>query len=454
MSKNILLITPPGPKQLFRDTTCSTYSKANYVWKPRGHIQFSTIIPPHWDYNFIDASIDSLSPEQVYDAIAKNKPNIIVMSMSSVIWDQDLTFLAEMKKLFSDIYYIVFGAPLIDKQFFDTAMQYADEVIYNPFIYDLSNYRLHDKSFEMIKKAQGDKKGTFIETYLPKHELFDNKGYRWPFIKHFRFAPVYTQFGCPYSCSYCASSLTSVTIRNLENLKEEIRLIHKAGYREIHFGDETFGNPKKYIKNLLNWVIKEEFGLSWSGFTYPGLIDKNFLEVMKLSGCHTLVIGIDSADFNLLKDYDRHVKKDRILQFIADCRELNIEVCGDFILGLEEEDEAAVLKTIDFAVSCGVDYASFNAAQPVYGTIVREQKIKAGIIDVNSFGHDTAGYNIPGSSKISSKRLQELHSLAVRRFYLRPKYMIKRLSKIRSMEEFALRSVEGLGVLKNAMLTR
>ena len=74
----------------------------------------------------------------------------------------------------------------------------------------------------------------------------------WPFIKHFRFAPVYTQFGCPYSCSYCASSLTSVTIRSIENLKEEIRLIHKEGYREIHFGDETFGNPKKYIKNHLN----------------------------------------------------------------------------------------------------------------------------------------------------------------------------------------------------------
>ena len=40
-----------------------------------------------------------------------------------------------------------------------------------------------------------------------------------------------------------------------------------------------------------------------------------------------------------------------------------------------------------------------------------------------------------------------MQSYAFRRFYLRPKYMIKRLSKIRSMEEFALRSVEGLGVL-------
>ena len=111
MSENILLINPPGPKQLFRDTTCSTVSKANYVWKPRGHIQFSTIIPPDWEYNFIDASIDSLSPEQVYDAIAKNKPNIIVMAMSSVIWDQDLAFLKGIKNMFPDIYCIVFVLP-------------------------------------------------------------------------------------------------------------------------------------------------------------------------------------------------------------------------------------------------------------------------------------------------------------------------------------------------------
>ena len=86
-------------------------------------------------------------------------------------------------------------------------------------------------------------------------------------------------------------------------------------------------------------MIKENFNLSWSGYTYPGLIDKKFLEVMKLSGCHTLVIGIDSADFDLLKEYNRNVKKERTFQFISDCHEFNIDVCGDFILGLEGEDE-------------------------------------------------------------------------------------------------------------------
>jgi radical SAM superfamily enzyme YgiQ (UPF0313 family) len=453
MSKTILLLNPPGPKRLYRDTSCDTLSKANYVWKPKGHILFSTIIPADWEYNFIDASIDSLSPEQVYDAIAKNKPNIIVMAMSSVIWDQDLAFLKEIKNMFPDIYCIVFGSLLIDKLFFDIVMQYADEVVYDPLTYDLRNYNSHDKNFEMIKKAQGNKKPTFVKSFSPKHELFDGKGYRWPFIKHFKYAPVYTQFGCPYSCSYCPQSLTSVTVRYEDDVKNEIKNIYDAGYKEIHFGDETFGSPKDYVKKLLNWMIKENFNLSWSGYTYPGLIEKKFLEVMKLSGCHTLVIGIDSADFNLLKEYGRNVKKERTFQFISDCHELNIDVCGDFILGLEGEDERAVLKTIDFAVSCGVDYASFNVAQPLAGSILRDKIIKAGIIDEKSIGHDTAGFNMPGSSMINSKHLKELHSLAVRRFYLRPKYIIKRLSKIRSIEEFALRSIEGLGVLKNAMLT-
>ena len=455
MNERVLLVNPPGPKGLFRDTVCSTLSKASYVWKPRGHIQFSSIIPPDWDARFVDAAINGLSTEQVFDAIGEYKPTLVVVAVSSVVWDKDYEFLSRIKKEFSRVHVVAFGDAVREKYFFDMLLKQIDEVFLNPFTYDIVNYRAKKfSSFAMIEGAQGSKKNVEVKTYLPRHHLFDNISYRWPFVKHFRYAAVYTQFGCPFCCSYCTSSRTTVTYRPAENVLAEIDQVYADGYKEIHFGDDSFGNPKENTRKILEGILKKNYKISWSAYTYPALADRDYLELMKATGCHTLVTGIDSHDFSLLKKYGRPITKEILLKFLENCKELKIDVCGDFVLGFEEEDEDSILKTIDFAINCKIDYASFNSANPLFGTVIREQKIKGGIIKEGSFGYDTAGYHIPSSTKLRSERLKQLHSRAVKKFYFRPSYIIKRISKIRSFEEFTLRLIEGLGVMKNAILTR
>jgi radical SAM superfamily enzyme YgiQ (UPF0313 family) len=452
MKERVLLINPPGPKGLFRDTVCSTLSKASYVWKPRGHIMASAVIPKDWEVNFIDGSIRGLSQSQMLLLIKEYKPTLIITSTSSEVWEQDYEFISKIRNELKEVYITAFGDALREKYFFDSIKNIVDDVFLNPFTYNVSSYRNNPPlTFEQMYPARIDKGGFQIKTGIPRHELFDNLSYRWPFSKHYRYGAVYSQFGCPFTCSYCTSSRTTVTYRQPESILEEIEGLHRDKYKEIHFGDDTFGNPKDNTVKILAGMEKQKYKFSWSAYTYPGLVDFEFLKLMKATGCHTLVVGIDSYDFSLLKKYGRSVPRDILLKFIANCKKLNIDVCGDFILGFEEEDEEAILKTIKFAVDLGIAYASFNCANPLFGTSIREQKKEAGIIKDDSFGFDTAGYNIPSSKKISSERLKELHSLAVKRFYLRPAYLIKRLAGIRSLEELSLRFTDGVGVFKNAL---
>ncbi len=452
MKEKVLLINPPGPKGLFRDTVCSTLSKASYVWKPRGHIMVSAVVPSDWELSFIDGSIQGLSKEAMLEQIKRYQPTLVISSLSSVVWQDDYNFIAQIKQSVPGVYITAFGDAIREKYFFDSIMKVADDVFLNPFTYNVSNYRNNSPAtFDQIYSQKVDKGGYPVNTFLPRHELFDNTSYRWPFSKHFRYAPVYTQFGCPFTCSYCTSSRTSVTYRPADNILQEIEQIHAAGYKELHFGDDTFGNPKDNVVKILEGIIKRRYKFFWSAYTYPGLVDYEYLKLMKATGCHTLVVGIDSHDFALLKKYGRGLQKEVLERFISNCKKLNIDICGDFILGFEEEDESSILKTIDFAINSRVDYASFNCANPLFGTTIREQKKEAGIIEDSTFGFDTAGYNIPSSGRINSQRLKELHSLAVKKFYLRPQYLIRRLLKIRSAEEFMLRSMDGIGVFKNAL---
>ncbi len=455
MKGKVLLINPPGPRSLFRDTICTSLSKATYVWKPRGHVQFTAIIPPDWDAFFIDASLNGLTTEYVLGRIREYQPSIIVIAISSIVWATDYAFVLKVRETFPDAHIISFGDCLRERYFFDEMRKAADEVILNPFLYDVRNYRQNNfGSFESLQAIQGlPKRSQPIQTWFSRHRLFDNLSYRWPFVKHFRFAGVYTQFGCPMTCSYCSASKTAVTWRPAENVLEELEQVSRQGYKEIHFGDDTFGSPKENAAKIMEGMIKRGYKFSWSAYSYPGLYDKEYLRLARDSGCHTLVVGIASHNFSLLNQYGRRLSGEFISGFIRDCREMGIEICGDFMLGFDEEDEESVRRTIDFALSSGVDYASFNCANPLIGSVIRERHIQEGLIKEGYFGCDSS-YNIPNTKRIPGERLKALRSQAVRRFYLRPEYMLNRISRIRSFEELSLRLIEGCGVIRNLLRGR
>ena len=117
MEERVLLINPPGPKGLFRDTVCSTLSKASYVWKPRGHIQLSSIIPPDWEAKFIDAAINGLSEDTVFDTIKEFKPTVVVTAISSVVWDSDYKFISRIRNEFPKVHIVAFGDAVREKYF-------------------------------------------------------------------------------------------------------------------------------------------------------------------------------------------------------------------------------------------------------------------------------------------------------------------------------------------------
>ena len=60
-------------------------------------------------------------------------------------------------------------------------------------------------------------------------------------------------------------------------------------------------------------------------------------------------------------------------------------------------------------------------------------------------------YYIPTvrSHELSKERIFELHKQAVRRFYLRPKFILKTLLSLRSLTEFKNYFIAGLGLLLN-----
>ena len=129
--------------------------------------------------------------------------------------------------------------------------------------------------------------------------------------------------------------------------------------------------------------------------------------------------------------------------FLYYLKKTGIEVRGSFVLGLPGETPQKARKTIKFAIELEPDYAQFTLATPFPGTELYKTYENWGKMDrsYNKYNEWTPVFVPYGYS--NAEELSKIHREAFRRFYFRPKYVLGRLQKLRSLRELK-RYVVGL----------
>lgn len=108
-------------------------------------------------------------------------------------------------------------------------------------------------------------------------------------------------------------------------------------------------------------------------------------------------------------------------------------------------------RTIDFALEINPDFASFNVASPRLGTALREEAIEKGYISGELTELDNSvTFPTMELGTLSKDDVWRLRSEAIRRFYLRPSYLWRRLTGVRSTRELTNSMYEGTNLILNA----
>ena len=84
--------------------------------------------------------------------------------------------------------------------------------------------------------------------------------------------------------------------RHYQEVLTEMEHIKKIGIEEIYIGDRSFGLPRKNVISLLKEMVERDYGFSWSTYFHPNQYDPELFDLMVESGCHTVIIGVESAD--------------------------------------------------------------------------------------------------------------------------------------------------------------
>ena len=164
------------------------------------------------------------------------------------------------------------------------------------------------------------------------------------------------------------------------------------------------------------------------------------------AGCHTILFGIESSNEEILKQYKKNTLQSQMFSAIQLCKKYRVRTVGTFIVGLPGESRKSIKNTIRFASYLGLDFASFNVATPAIGTEFRRDMIEKGWVDGDDIENlESAKQKVSAwvYHDIEHNELLDLHRYAIRSFYLRPKYLIKRLISLRSWHEFQCNLKEG-----------
>ena len=257
-----------------------------------------------------------------------------------------------------------------------------------------------------------------------------------------------TSRGCPYTCTFCFDAMGTFRQRSVDNVIGEIKLLRKEyGMKEIAFWDDILTLNKKWVHEFCDKLIKEKLDTTWSCYTRLNLVDLPLLKHMKEAGCWNIFYGIEAGDQELLDNMKKHMKLEDMKKGVRWTQEAGIEIRGSFMVGLPGETPEKARKTIAFAIELEPDYAQFSITTPYPGTQLWDDYEKWGTLDKTFKNyHGWSPVFVPHGYK-NREELMKIHKEAFRKFYLRPKYIAKRLWKMTGSWNDIKRGIDGLKVV-------
>ncbi len=455
----ILLLNPPGKRIYIRDYFCSKTTKSNYLFHPVDLVTLSGTCSAFAETDVLDCMAERLTPEQAHERIEKIGPDAIISLVGSVSWDEDREFLAlehERGRRVLCIGDVLHGeAPerLGEEPWMEAVLHvFSNRDVEHYFagqFDEIEDMTVRDEAGapkRLERVARNQRKGEF-RIPRPRHELFPKQGYHFSFARSAPFATVLSDYGCPYPCTFCVIGTLGFQTRPVADVLEEIDALRAQGVREIFFMDQTFGVKRERALELCE-AFAERGDLSWTAYTRPDTGDDEILGAMVRGGCHTVILGVESADDELLAEYKKGYRSSIITDTFRRAKKHGLRTVGTFIIGLPQETADSLRKTLELAVLLEMDFMSLNMAVPRFGTPFRKQALDLGLASREDLVMDQGGAEafLP-TSTLDRADMLALKKKMVRRFYLRPSYLWRRLTSIRSLYELRAQVREGLALL-------
>lgn len=458
----VFLIYPPSPV-LNREDRCQQPTKELLVIPPLPptDLMYLAAISEVCGY---EAKIKDYSQgRDFFNDLLEYAPDYLVANIAMPTYKSDMETLAKAKGLLPSVKIIVKGAPFLtyntnvtyENPFIDYVIMGEAEYTLRDILQGVPNEEIlgicyTDDNMQAVKNEPRPFIENLDELPFPARHLVNNSIYRRPDNNKVQ-AVIKVSRGCPYHCFFClATPISGVNVRkrSAENIVAEIKeCVDKYNITNFIFWSDIFNIDRNWTIDLCKKIIESGLKITWSSNTRANTMDDEMASWMYKAGCRLCSIGVESGSQMILDNIGKKITLDDIRKTVKILKKNKIKIYNYFVIGLPWETEETVEETVRFAIELDSNFISFYTANPLPGTKYFAYAMINHLISEELDFTNSYYEPVVRAHKLSKERIFELHKQAIKRYYLRPKFIIKTLLSLRSFAEFKNYFKAGLSLL-------
>lgn len=149
--------------------------------------------------------------------------------------------------------------------------------------------------------------------------------------------------GCPFSCSYCLSSIDKkLRFRSLDLVKKELQFFLDHKVAQVKFVDRTFNCKKSHAMEIWQYITEHDNHVTNFHFEIAAdLLDEEQIQLMSRMrpGLIQLEIGVQSTNPDTIREIRRKMDFSQVCEIVKKIQELKkVHQHLDLIAGLPFED--------------------------------------------------------------------------------------------------------------------
>lgn len=191
--------------------------------------------------------------------------------------------------------------------------------------------------------------------------------------------------GCPFSCSYCLSSIDRrLRFRDLVLVKKELQFFLDNKVPQVKFVDRTFNCRHSHAMEIWKYILEHDNGVT--NFHFEVSADLFTEEELKLlgqmrPGLVQLEIGVQSANPQTLKAIRRKTDLQKLENAVAGIKEKeNIHQHLDLIAGLPWEDYESFRRSFNCVYKMKPDQFQLGFLKVLKGSAMEKEAKEYGMI--------------------------------------------------------------------------
>jgi radical SAM superfamily enzyme YgiQ (UPF0313 family) len=290
---------------------------------------------------------------------------------------------------------------------------------------------------------------------FPARQLMNNAVYVRPDTGE-PMATVQTGLGCPSGCIYCLTPVISgrnVRKRDVESVYKELEeCYYKYHIKNFFFKADTFTIDEAYAGAVCDRIIRSPLHgkIAFTVNSRAKPLSAPLLQKLKDAGCFMIAVGFESGSEETMQKIKKGVTvadNERAARMIKDA---GIPLFGFFMIGFPWETKSHIADTERLIRKIAPDFIEVHIATPFYGTELYDICAKEDLLADSVFGGDAYHPADLGTAYLGVEEVKRLKKKILLRFYLRPRYIAKKMGAAALHPAVAVNYVKyGMRMLSN-----